>query len=101
MFLSTSSASRVNFTEDKRLTADDIQTVEKAFHDSGIYIVVHGHNDEQGAVLGTPQLPIVSIDRTAFKFGDPWGRNMTISTLTIDCTGGAVSAEANQVIRQT
>lgn len=66
-FLSTSRASRVNYTEDPGLTAEDKYTITQTLRSLGVSVIIHGHNDEQGQILGDPDLPIVSIDNSTFK----------------------------------
>jgi len=70
-FISTSSQSRVNFFEDTRLTEEQKRTLQDKLKSLGVNLVVHGHNDEEGKPKGSSELPIVSIDRSAYKSDNP------------------------------
>ena len=98
-FISTTDESRINFTEDSNLSPADKQRMEDELKKKGVNLVVHGHNDEGGRVLGTADLPIVSIDRSVYK-GDEGKGDAPIATLTIDRKGNVKSAEAKQTVRE-
>jgi hypothetical protein len=98
-FISTTDESRINFTEDSNLSPADKQRMEDELKKKGVNLVVHGHNDEGGRVLGTANLPIVSIDRSVYK-GDEGKGDAPIATLTIDRKGNVKSAEAKQTVRE-
>ena len=66
-FLTTSRASRVNYSEDAKLSDAERAAITKSFKDQGINAIVHGHNDENGEALGEDGLPIISVDRSVYK----------------------------------
>jgi hypothetical protein len=99
MFLSTSKESRINFSEDSRLSEQQKKAIEDALRKKGVNLVIHGHNDESGTVKGGAGIPIVSIDRSVYKFDESWGQNKPKATLTIDKKGNVISDEAKQVVR--
>lgn len=71
VFISTSSESRVNFSENPNLTSEEKERIETELKSLGINLVVHGHNDEDGTPKGSSTLPILSIDRSAYKSDNP------------------------------
>jgi hypothetical protein len=68
-FVSTSKESRVNYTENININAEKKQEVTDRMKDLGVRMVIHGHSDEEGEVMGDTdgKLPILSIDRSAYK----------------------------------
>lgn len=70
-FISTSSASRINFFEDPTLSDDQKRDIQSTLTRLGVNLVIHGHNDENGVPKGSSQLPILSIDRSAYKSDNP------------------------------
>jgi len=66
-FISTSSESRINYSEDPRVSEAEKKQITLRLKQHGINAILHGHNDESGNVLGTNDLPILSIDRGAYK----------------------------------
>lgn len=98
-FISTSSASRINYSEDQKTTPEEKQKLQNALKKGGINLAIHGHNDEKGVVQGTSDLPIVSIDRSVYKGYESYGTNSPKATLTIDMKGNVRSQEAAQVVR--
>ncbi|MCU0660012.1 MAG: hypothetical protein MUD00_00100 [Candidatus Pacebacteria bacterium] len=66
-FISTSSYSRVNFSESNSISDEEKESLKTFLKDSGINIVLHGHTDENGELKGFADLPIVSIDRSVYK----------------------------------
>ncbi|MDQ5912548.1 MAG: hypothetical protein QG568_763 [Patescibacteria group bacterium] len=99
-FISTSSQSRINYTEDQKTSVEDKQRLQDQLKKQGINLVIHGHTDEKGSVKGTSDLPIVSIDRSVYKGDESYGTNSPKATLTIDTQGNVKSNEAGQVIRE-
>jgi len=70
-FISTSSKSRINFSEDPNLTAEQKTGLETKLKSFGVNLVIHGHSDEDGIARGSSELPILSIDRSAYKSDNP------------------------------
>ncbi len=99
-FISTSSQSRINYTEDSKTSVEDKQRLQDQLKKQGINLAIHGHTDEKGSVKGTSDLPIVSIDRSVYKGDESYGTNSPKATLTIDRQGRVKSNEAGQVIRE-
>jgi|GEM_PF-950916 len=66
-FISTSSESRINYSEDPRVSEAEKKQITLRLKQHGINAILHGHNDESGKVLGTNDLPILSVDRGAYK----------------------------------
>jgi len=66
-FLSTSKASRVNYSEDPSLSEEDKVEITRKFKDLGVSMTIHGHSDEGGKVQGQDGMPILSIDRSVYK----------------------------------
>jgi len=71
IFISTSSQSRINFSEDSSLSGEQKREIKEKLKTLGVNLVIHGHNDEEGKPLGDSDLPIVSIDRSAYKSDNP------------------------------
>lgn len=70
-FISTSGGSRINFSEDPKLSDAEKEEMKKKLKALGVNLVVHGHNDEEGNPKGSSDLPIISIDRSAYKSDNP------------------------------
>lgn len=70
-FISTSGGSRVNFSEDPKLSDEEKESMKKKLKALGVNLVIHGHNDEEGSLKGSSDLPIISIDRSAYKSDNP------------------------------
>jgi len=85
-FISTSSESRINYSEDSRLSDDEKKQITLRLKQYGINAVLHGHNDEDGKVKGTDDVPILSIDRGAYK-GSEGVSNRPTSTASINTSG--------------
>ncbi len=66
-FISTSSYSRENFSESNSISDREKEGLKQFLNDSGINIVIHGHSDENAAIKGFADLPIISIDRSVYK----------------------------------
>lgn len=66
-FISTSSKSRINYSEDTSLPEATKNEITQRLKKYGINAVLHGHTDEDGVPKGTSTLPILSIDRGAYK----------------------------------
>lgn len=99
LFLSTSRASRVNYSEDTRLNQNEKESDTTLLRSRGVNLVIHGHNDEGGTVKGESDLPIVSIDRSVYKGSESWGKDKPVATLSVDTKGNVRSAEAGQTVR--
>lgn len=65
-FISTSSDSRQNFSE-TTISDQEKEELKHFLKTSGINVVIHGHNDENGQLKGFSDLPIISIDRSVYK----------------------------------
>lgn len=70
-FISTSGGSRINFSEDPKLSDEEKEDMKKKLKALGVNLVIHGHNDEEGSLKGSSDLPIISIDRSAYKSDNP------------------------------
>lgn len=70
-FISTSGGSRINFSEDPKLSDEEKEDMKKKLKALGVNLVIHGHNDEEGSLKGSLDLPIISIDRSAYKSDNP------------------------------
>ena len=70
-FISTSSQSRINFSEDSSISDEQKRKIKEKLKTLGVHLVIHGHNDEDGKPFGDSDLPIVSIDRSAYKSDNP------------------------------
>lgn len=70
-FISTSEGSRINFSEDPKLSDEEKEDMKKKLKALGVNLVIHGHNDEEGDPKGSSELPIISIDRSAYKSDSP------------------------------
>ena len=70
-FISTSDGSRINFSEDPKLSDQEKEDMKKKLKALGVNLVIHGHNDEEGSLKGSSELPIISIDRSAYKSDNP------------------------------
>ncbi len=71
IFISTSKQSRVNFSEDATISDIKKDELEAKLKSAGVNLVVHGHTDEDGTPKGSAGLPIISIDRSAYKSDNP------------------------------
>ena len=84
-FISTSSYSRENFSESNSISSEEKDNLKKFLKDSGINIVTHGHSDENAAIKGFADLPIISIDRSVYKNeGVSIEKTLAYSTISTD-----------------
>lgn len=88
-FISTSSKSRINYSENNRLDDSGKSAITQRLKGYGINVILHGHNDEDGVVKGSGELPILSVDRSAYK-GSQGNSTRPIATASIN-TKGALS----------
>lgn len=104
MFLTTGNSgthkSRTNFTEDDRLSATDKNKLKEELKAKGVAIAVHGHNFEDGAIKGDPDLPIISIDQNVYKGSESRGKNKPIASITVDRKGNAQNLSTSQMMRK-
>ncbi len=84
-FISTSSYSRENFSESNSISSEEKDNLKKFLKDSGINIITHGHSDENAAIKGFADLPIISIDRSVYKNeGVSIEKTLAYSTISTD-----------------
>lgn len=85
-FISTSSKSRINYSEDDKLDDSKKSVITQKLKRYGINVILHGHNDEGGEIKGANNLPILSVDRSAYK-GSEGGASRPIATASINKKG--------------
>lgn len=86
---------RENFTES--LPDSERQRLVSEFKKKGVNLVLHGHVEENGKTLGTADLPIVSIDRSAYKSGS---NKNPVSSLTVEKNGSVQGKATLQTVRE-
>jgi len=85
-FISTDSSSRINYTEDSSLSDNQKKELTARLRTYGITAVLHGHTDENGEAKGDATLPILSIDRGAYK-GSEGVSNRPTAVASISTSG--------------
>ncbi len=85
-FISTDSTSRINYTEDPTLSDTQKKEITTRLRTHGINAVLHGHTDENGEAKGDASLPILSIDRSAYK-GSEGVSNRPTAVASISTSG--------------